>query len=173
MLERYLGWQEQLQKNRFYKALVVFAGVYSVVLFLPLLVYLLPRENGVKIILLCLIALVIARGIVAELCYFFLKKQRPYQLYKFTPYTSWLFSNASKRGDSFPSGHTVSIASISSVLLWYFPMYGFAGILVAFLTGYARVRLGNHFFADIVGGLVIGIVCGWITVYFAAPFFAI
>jgi undecaprenyl-diphosphatase len=169
MQERYKIWQERIKANKYYKAIVVFCGIYSVLLFVPLGIVLLRNEDGIKVIILCLVAVGIARGIVTEIIYYFYQKQRPYQSFAFDPVSSWLFSKVSKRGDSFPSGHTVSIVAASTVLYLFLPSYGLAGFLIAVMVGYGRVRLGNHYPVDILAGFIIGIACGFIAFKFATP----
>jgi membrane-associated phospholipid phosphatase len=166
----YSEWQERIKARRWYRILVAFCGIYSILLFAPLAWYMLQQEDGMKVIALCLIALVFTRGIVTETIYYFHKKLRPYQQYTFTPVSSMLFSRVSSRNDSFPSGHTVAITSMSTVLAWYLPFYGIAGFLIALLVAFGRVRLGNHYPVDILAGFLVGITCGFLTIALAGPF---
>ena len=62
--------------------------------------------------------------------------------------------------NSFPSGHT-STAFTFALLLAYLVRHRFAMFvfpLLAFLVGYSRVYLAQHFVTDVVAGTVIGIV---------------
>lgn len=167
--EQYKAWQEQLKASQRYRWLVVFAGIYSILLFVPLGLYLLTRPQGVRLVILCLVALAVARGLVTELITFLYKKQRPYQVYTFDAVSSWLFSRRTMRENSFPSGHTVSVVAISTVLVWYYPAFGILGYVLALLVGYGRVRLGNHFPVDILGGFLVGLSFGYVVVRFFSP----
>lgn len=66
---------------------------------------------------------------------------------------------------SFPSGHTTTAFATATALSlsynkWYVtvPAYAYAS-----LVGYSRMRLGMHFPADVLGGMVIGIGAGLLT----------
>jgi len=66
---------------------------------------------------------------------------------------------------SFPSGHTTAaFATATAVSLsykkWYItvPSYVYAGFV-----GYSRMRLGVHYPSDVLGGMIIGIGCGFLT----------
>ena len=63
---------------------------------------------------------------------------------------------------SFPSGHAARMATIAfwSNRLW--PGRGPLGWLLAFVIGGCRVRLGIHYVGDVVVGLGLGSVIGWL-----------
>ena len=60
---------------------------------------------------------------------------------------------------SFPSGHTVSAFSAGIVLTYITPRrsWGLLFFVLAVLVGYSRMYLSEHFFEDVVGGSVIGV----------------
>ncbi len=62
---------------------------------------------------------------------------------------------------TFPSNHAVNAAAAASVLSVAYPAgaYAFAG--VAILIAYSRVYVGAHYPADVIGGLIIGVLLGW------------
>ena len=72
-----------------------------------------------------------------------------------------------KKGNSFPSGHTTTAFSIFIILtiLAKRPVLGIGFAIVAMLTSYSRVYLGQHFFEDIFLGSLIG-VFGTLLIYF-------
>ncbi len=63
-----------------------------------------------------------------------------------------------KKGNSFPSGHTTSAFSLFLILTIFFkrPTLGILFAIIAMLTSYSRVYLGQHFFEDIFLGSLIG-----------------
>jgi membrane-associated phospholipid phosphatase len=67
--------------------------------------------------------------------------------------------------NSFPSGHT-STAFTFALLLPYLVRRKFAVFvfpLIAFLVGYSRVYLAQHFATDVVAGIVVGIVSSYLA----------
>ncbi|HYG38898.1 MAG TPA: phosphatase PAP2 family protein [Cytophagales bacterium] len=66
-----------------------------------------------------------------------------------------LYSN-----NSFPSGHATTAFSIFCLLALIFKKnkLGFLFFLCAFLASYSRIYIGQHFFADIYFGSLIGVV---------------
>ena len=67
---------------------------------------------------------------------------------------------------SFPSGHTLTSIVFYSILC-YLLAYNYKnkkivtiiGFIFALLIGVSRIYLGVHYFSDVIGGIVIGIVC--------------
>ena len=83
---------------------------------------------------------------------YFMDSRRVHHL----PYTHFLYNH------SFPSGHTVSIFTLATLLVAYSRNRRLDLILlfIAFLTAYSRVYLGHHFFEDVVFGSFIGVFSG-------------
>jgi membrane-associated phospholipid phosphatase len=67
---------------------------------------------------------------------------------------------------SFPSGHTISAFTLASVLVGFLRKRKFDVILllIAYLVGYSRVYLGQHFVADAVFGSIVGVFSGTLAV---------
>ncbi len=65
---------------------------------------------------------------------------------------------------SFPSGHTSLITTLGFLLLKDLPadrhrrMIGYTVVVLAFVVGFARVLAGVHFWYDIIGGFVTGLI---------------
>ncbi len=69
---------------------------------------------------------------------------------------------------SFPSGHTTAVFAIMTSLMllinkkrWEAPLFG-----LAFLTGFSRIYLSQHFLADVLAGSFIGITVSFSIYYF-------
>lgn len=64
--------------------------------------------------------------------------------------------------NSFPSGHTTSAFAIATILIFYFPTskWKAAILLTAFLVGYSRIYLVQHFVSDVGCGMLLGTLCG-------------
>jgi membrane-associated phospholipid phosphatase len=69
--------------------------------------------------------------------------------------------------NSFPSGHTTSAFSAAVVLTYLATKqgWGIPALLMAILIGYSRMYLTQHFFEDVIGGSVIGVI---VTVFWIA-----
>lgn len=63
------------------------------------------------------------------------------------------------KNNSFPSGHTTTIFALCSMLTFFFKSYkaGFLLFLIAFITGYSRIYLSQHFLQDTLAGALLGI----------------
>ena len=76
-----------------------------------------------------------------------------------------LMAGRDSYSNSFPSGHT-STAFTFALLLSFFIHRKFAVIvfpLLAFLVGYSRVYLAQHFVTDVLAGMIIGIVSSYLS----------
>ncbi|MDF2503131.1 MULTISPECIES: phosphatase PAP2 family protein [Clostridium] len=60
---------------------------------------------------------------------------------------------------SFPSGHTSSSFAVAWVLSMYFSEYKIIFMTMAFLIALSRLYLYVHYPTDVIGGIIIGIIC--------------
>ncbi len=164
----YSDWQKKLHSLNFFSIFWKFWGMYGVVFYMlaGLLLIFLYEEKFVPAT--AFLSFVLARGIVAEAIYFFVKRSRPHQVYKFSQPKSWLFSWGTKRPDSFPSGHAISSAAISSVFFLYNPTLGVVSFAVALMVGIGRVVLGYHYASDVLGGWFLGTLVGLGSYFYLA-----
>jgi len=65
--------------------------------------------------------------------------------------------------DSFPSGHSTASFAVATVLARRFPLVGPLCIVIALFVALSRVLRGSHFPTDVLGGMAIGILSGFIA----------
>ena len=67
--------------------------------------------------------------------------------------------------NSFPSGHTASAFALATVLVLVFKKnkISFYCVFFAFLVGYSRIYLAQHFLIDVIFGAITGITCALVS----------
>ncbi|WP_320174287.1 phosphatase PAP2 family protein [Maridesulfovibrio sp.] len=68
--------------------------------------------------------------------------------------------------NSFPSGHTLRIFSLTTTIALVLPRKKYIPIILAVLIGISRVVVGKHYPSDVIFGCFIGITCAVWTHYF-------
>ncbi len=105
--------------------------------------------------------LAFAIGLMALIVNFGLKptiaRVRPFDVYPMD-----LLVNAPK-DFSFPSGHTAVSFASAYVLTACYPQFKIPAYILAGLIGISRMVLFVHYPTDVLGGLVIGLICGFIS----------
>lgn len=69
----------------------------------------------------------------------------------------------SRWNSSFPSGHTANYFSLATVYSAKYPKYTIPLYGLGVLVGLARIYQGEHYPSDVLGGAVIGIGIGYLT----------
>ena len=86
--------------------------------------------------------------------------QRPYTKYNITP-----LIKKEKQGESMPSRHVFSITIIAMCWLYIYTPVGIVLLILTILLAALRVITGIHFIRDVIAGMVIGILCGFIGLW--------
>jgi len=102
------------------------------------------------------IAVILSRGIVTELIRYFYHHPRPFDALGFAPMVS-------ESGYSFPSGHAAFFFALAMIVFFYNRRLGAWYFLFAIANGIARIFVGVHWPLDILGGAIVGILCGIIS----------
>lgn len=89
-----------------------------------------------------------------------INEQRPYEKYGIEP----VFAKNTK-GKSMPSRHTASAFIISMVMLRINPYLGIGFLAVSFVIMLSRVLAGVHYIRDVIVGMTISIVIGYVFLF--------
>ena len=141
-------------------------GIFWIILTLILLAFRKTRKAGICSMFALLFMVVLNNGIIKHL----VDRIRPYEVIQS------LEILVTKPDDaSFPSGHTASSFASCTALLLSLPMvtdrrrariFTAAAYVLAILIALSRLYVGVHYPSDVLGGLVIGVLCG-IAGYYA------
>lgn len=73
---------------------------------------------------------------------------------------------------AFPSGHTVTIFTLTGILMFYFrsAVARLSMVFLAFLVGMSRIAVGAHWPADVLAGAALGLMCAVTGVYLVTKF---
>ena len=87
-------------------------------------------------------------------------EQRPYERFD----TPSVFGKTTK-GKSFPSRHTASAFIIAMAFMYVNFWWGMLAMLIALLIELSRIMAGAHYIHDVLAGMSISIVAGWIFMF--------
>ena len=131
------------------------AGIVWIILTVILLLIPKTRKSGVYMAVALIADLIICNVILKPI----VARIRPYSINQ----TVHLLVTPLK-DYSFPSGHTA--ASFESVSALYFAgrkRMAAGALIVSVLIAFSRMYLYVHYPTDVLGGLIIGLLCGWIA----------
>lgn len=123
----------------------------------------LPANQRKQFIAVTLLALIIA-AILDKLAGKVYYDPRPFVSHNVRP----LFPHGADNG--FPSDHTLFSTTIAAVLYFYRKKFAAIAFVLAVVIGSARVAAHVHSPNDIIGGLVLGAIAGWIGYYLGIRF---
>lgn len=87
-------------------------------------------------------------------------RERPYEKFGITS-----VFNKAKNGESMPSRHTASAFIISMAFLYLSPILGIIFLGISFLIMLSRVFAGVHFVSDVLVGMLISVISGYIFLF--------
>jgi membrane-associated phospholipid phosphatase len=87
-------------------------------------------------------------------------EKRPYEAMNITP-----LIKKDKKGQSFPSRHVLSATIIAMASMYVNVQLGIIMMLISVAIAVIRPVAGVHYIRDVIGGLVMGIVCGVMGFY--------
>lgn len=128
--------------------------IFTVIVFACEVVYF--AKESFDLLLGCLVTLG-APFVIVTLLRKVIKAPRPYEVYDFFDAPP-----SDKKGNSFPSRHSVSVFAISTLCLFASVPVGIFALALGVILGFCRVALGYHFVRDVVSGGLIGIICSLI-----------
>ena len=108
-------------------------------------------------------AAILSRFVFTEIIRFFYHHPRPFLV---LPVRDLIPENSY----SFPSGHASFFFAFSTIVYSYNKKLGIFFFIASFLMGLARVAAGVHYPSDIAGGLIVGIISGFIILKLKSKF---
>lgn len=134
------------------------AGIFWILLSLLLICYPKTRKCGLTMALALAAALVLGN---------FILKPGVARLRPFLADTSIALLIPPPEDFSFPSGHTYA-GIASAIVLWrYNWKVGIPAMVLAILIAFSRMYLQVHFPTDILGGVILGILCAALAIWLA------
>lgn len=160
--QKYRYWQNKLATSSAFRLWWQFWSNYTFIFFVAVFLFYFTYESFWALVFNSIIAFIVSRFIITEVINFFYKKQRPYQKYKFNLITSKFFSWRTDEHKSFPSRHSITFSSVAVVVMFLSFPAGLILLLATAITGVGRIILGYHWPVDILGGLIMGAIIGYI-----------
>lgn len=109
-------------------------------------------------------------GIVSSLTKELFRRARPYQLFKDPSYYGFFFFEQSKNAfKSFPSGHSLEIATMATAFWFIFPKLRPIWAVAVIWMMSDRMLMEKHFLSDTIMGATLGIVIVLLVRAFIAP----
>lgn len=129
-------------------------GLIWIIISVVLLVNKKYRKTGIMVIGTLIMASVLGEGIIKHLV------QRPRPCVDIPAFKLLI---AKPLSYSFPSGHTTSSFAAAGILMKEFKRYRIYIILLASMIAFSRLYLDVHYPTDIIGGIILGLLCSIIA----------
>ncbi|MFA6383267.1 MAG: phosphatase PAP2 family protein [Parcubacteria group bacterium] len=158
-----LGGKRVSDVTDFASRIPVLAIFWSVV---AVLILILDKNQGGVIFLALAIAtflhFFISEGVLKHLLPVFLPRRiRPY-----LAHPEMIIPNGTlHQSPSFPSSHMSITLGILMVLFYFYPVIWPVALLYIIFMAYARLHNGMHYLSDIIGGIILGILYGILSIY--------
>lgn len=147
-------------KQKWLDLLAIFcARILPYLMIISLLIFSAVSKNW-QILIVPLISAFLSRFIIGSLIYYFYQEVRP----AYSEHTNILIPVPNN--PSFPSSHATVFFAISFSLFFYNINLAIIFLALSLIIGTARVFCGVHYFRDIVGGFVAGLLSSLIVYYF-------
>lgn len=135
------------------------AGIFWIILALLFLVFRKTRKIGIAVAFSLIVDLLLCNVILKPIVH----RIRPYTLNPDMFEQIKLLIHANPPSDySFPSGHTAASFAAAFALLFQKSKYSIPAIILASLIAFSRLYLYIHFPTDVLGGIAIGVLAGFV-----------
>lgn len=115
------------------------------------------RQIGITIIAALIITSILGEGIIKHI----IKRKRPF--IKMNLCDQLIIGTPSSY--SFPSGHTASSFAVSAVFVAIDSNISIIIIAISTIIALSRIYLKVHYVSDVIGGAILGLLCGTFTAY--------
>jgi undecaprenyl-diphosphatase len=139
-------------RNQLFDMIMVAISQKVRYLYLILLIFMWFRNNSYKKVTLYACVSVVVTILLNRLIKLFYFKPRPFLKF----WVHLLPPAPSKKNSSFPSKHTTLAFAVATSVLLYKRLVGLIMFILAFLAGFSRIWMGQHFPSDIVGSAILG-----------------
>jgi undecaprenyl-diphosphatase len=144
----------------------IFFAEYSqyvlALIFLILIFY--PKQDRVRnrsMVVMATLSALVARLIIKPFILLFYSEPRPFMVLHYV--RPLISTSASENFQSFPSGHALFFFALATTVYLFNKKWGLFYLISALLIGVARVYVGIHWPFDIIAGMFIGIITGWLS----------
>ena len=133
-------------------------GIAAILLAVTLLCFKKTRRAGIAVAIALILDLIIV-NVILKLT---INRPRPWVEYPMSGFHEFHLAIGVREplDSSFPSGHTASLFAVASALFLQNKKLAIPAIIVASLVAISRVYLCMHYPSDVLGGAVVGTLCG-------------